>query len=243
MPNTSEYTIPKYYSPDQSLVDYMHDLLQITHNKKKLDAGAQATEKGRLRTAKSRHILPEILFPAMANLTFFFEATELFPELLSAGTLESDIKELLGIRRLNPRAYNYAFMFMSLISNMIMISRTSEDFRLKLLHKLADIIWFKVTGLKLLETQSASSRVLEDIGRSTTWLEMLSSRVKDEYDLSRLAPRYDKEELDKLKDDKEREKKYIEEVDNQTLRDFEMYVKQNSPSRTFDFDTKKLIEN
>lgn len=151
---------------------------------------------------------------------------------------QKKIKEILGIRRLNPRAYNYAFMFMSLISNMIMIPRTSEDFRLILINKLADIIWFKVTGLRLLETQRTSSRVLDDIGRSSAWLEMLASRVKDEYDLTKLQPRYG----DYSKMTEEQEKKEMERIDKQTLEDFEIYAKQNSPTRTFDFDTKKLIE-
>jgi len=97
-----------------------------------------------------------------------------------------------------------------------MIPRTSEDFRLILINKLADIIWFKVTGLRLLETQRTSSRVLDDIGRSSAWLEMLASRVKDEYDLTKLQPRYG--DYSKMND--KQEKKEMERIDKQNSRRF-----------------------
>jgi hypothetical protein len=170
------------------------------------------------------------------------------PELVN---FESDIKELLGVRRVNPRTYDgpnarsYAFMFVSLIGGMISVKGDSDrgeyDFRLKLINRLLDLIWHEVQRLKILDSQRATSIVLGDIGRTRAWTEMLASRVNDEYDLSKLSPRYDKKELDSCKNEAE-QKKYIENIDKKTLEDFEKYANENIPHRSFNFDTKKLIE-
>lgn len=79
------------------------------------------------------------------------------------------------------------------------------------MHKLADLIWFKVIGLKILDTPKTNARVFEDIRLAFAWLEMLVSRVPDEYDLSRLSPRYGT-----YKTEEEAEKD-MARIDKQTL--------------------------
>lgn len=192
-------------------------------------------------------ILDEILFPAMADLTFFFQATSQFPVLHE--TFGKDILDLLGIRRFNPRAYNYAFMFIDLVGGMIAIdnkARTitdNNDFRLKLIHELQRLIILKLTPLKILDTTRSWVRVLEEISHSMVWIEMIASRVKDHYDLTKLSPRYDINEMKKREKNEHQQKKYMEKIDRQTLEDFKLYADKNAPSRSFDFDTAKMIQD
>ena len=43
-------------------------------------------------------------------------------------------------------------MFMSLVAGMISVNRIDDDFRLRLTQRLQDLIWFKISGLKILDT-------------------------------------------------------------------------------------------
>ena len=71
----------------------------LTNEEKKLDR--------QLRVDKTR-ILENIIFPSMVNLTFFLECISNHKDLQNV--FDNDLKELFGIKRNEPRAYNYAFM-------------------------------------------------------------------------------------------------------------------------------------
>ena len=73
-------------------------------------------------------------------------------------------------------------MFMSLVAGMISVNRIDDDFRLRLTQRLQDLIWFKISGLKILDTPSSTGMIFDDIGHPRAWIEMVASRVKDEYD-------------------------------------------------------------
>ena len=171
----------------------------------------------------------------MANLTYFFNRI-VNSEYLE-DTFESDIKDLLGVRRLHPNSENYAFMFTELVGAMITSGSNSHrpNFRLKLIHILQHLIFRKIMNQAEFETENAKEAVLKDIERSKVWTEMIASRVKEEYDFTRALPQYDHEELERCKNKTDKDK-YIQKVIEQTRKEFDEYAKkENSPKRTFDF--------
>ena len=108
----------------------------------------------------------------MANLVFFFEATSENQEL--AEVFESDMLDLLGIKRLNPRSeYNhYGFIFENLISGILQTNSRKDDFRLRLIDILQELIFLKVLSLKILDMQKSTSMVTNDLQRAKAWTEL-----------------------------------------------------------------------
>lgn len=183
------------------------------------------TIKKRSKTLKNTKmdILNEIIFPSMANLTFFFEAISDSLQLQEA--FESDIRELLGIRRINPNPGNYAFMFDRLLRAILKGRVYENDFRIKLIHQLQEIIYNKLYLLTydILNTDLAVRNVMEDVGRTMAWTEMISKRIKDEYDYTiQFSERYGKSSEERVKA-------------------FNESAAKNMPHRTFDFDTTKIL--
>jgi hypothetical protein len=209
----------KCYGPKHELIEFLQQRLQLSKEMERIDAaGGEFTremesQNRSLRTKKTR-ILDEVIFPSMADVTFFFEAVAEHPELRPL--FENDIKDLLGIRRNNPRKSAYAFMFRSLISAILLVGHTeyhNKDYRLKLNHELIKIAWHKMTlNLReIFKTERAQKAVGDDFDRVLAWTGMLASTVSDEYDFIH-------------------QKRYDEDI------------KENFPKRTFDFDTTKLLK-
>jgi hypothetical protein len=65
----------------------------------------------------------------------------------------------------------------------IMSSNKSNDFRLRLNHKLQEVIRARLETSKVLETDKATERVFDDIDKVLAWTELISFRVPDEYDI------------------------------------------------------------
>ena len=113
----AEESMLKYFSPDSRLIDYLEERLQLSKEMDRLDVtGKEFTPKinardKSLRTKKVR-ILNDIIFQAMADLTFFFKAISLHLELQEI--LDSDIKDLLGIR--HKSSHEYGFMILDLLA-------------------------------------------------------------------------------------------------------------------------------
>jgi hypothetical protein len=259
MPPQGDKLVTKYIYPHKSLIKYVREKPLLDRSREKLNMRKRELESRRskhpgrilsskdekklsdieieLSKIKSRQgtlsddkskLLDNIIFPAMANLQFFFESVSTIPEL---SNFESDITDLFGITRHRPRADNYAFMFKELILGMINVTNGEDDFRLKLVHELQDIILRKLYGSKILDSPKATNVIFGDIGRVLAWTEMLSARIPDRYDLSKLGPRYDKEKLDKLSGGEQ--KQYIDKIDKETLESFEKYAQENIPHRSF----------
>ena len=275
MPKDGQTVETKYIPVDARLIKYVKEKPLVQKRVDKLKSRKRQLEDIHLRSGKEEkelkdidfkliklksklgvfsddkgEILDKIIFPAMANLTFFFEAVSTIEEL----NFVSDIMELFGIRRDDPRTYDghnarsYAFMFKELMRGMISIGEMGDDgksgrvdFRLRLIHELQTLIFHKILIQKILDSPKATSVVLGDISRAMAWTEMLASRVGDIYDLSKLSSRYDKRELDNCKNDIE-QKKYQESIDKRTLEEFKKYAKEDFPHRSFNYDFKKLIE-
>jgi len=236
------------HAPDDKLSKYMSEKAYILRREEELILRMETKrklskkEENELQYIKSRsatlkntkrEVLDDIIFPAMANITFFFDAISRYPE------LEPDFKvniwDLLGVRRLNPKPNlvggNYAFMFETLIACMLSIGINADDFRVRLVHILEDLIWKKVTGLRILETLSSSSRVLQEIGKPSAWTELLASRINDVYDFSILNHGI-----------KDLEKFPYGGTEEERLKAFEKNVSERLPRRTFTYDTNKLME-
>lgn len=263
------------YQPDQSLINYFHDLLHLLEVKKKNDTrGRQVQgkyskdiikEDQRLRTQKSRKILPEIVFPSMANLLFFFEAIDENPELREV--FESDIKELLGVRRLDPNIGNYGTVFKRLVGSIISAGKGFEptDFRVKLMHELHKVIEYKMRGMldSIFWTESSdksvgadesqiSNWVGQDMGRAVSWTGVMASKINDEYDKeyqvlsnSESILKRDKNgKLEKIEELPEEEiNRRKDEINQRKKKEFDKAVSKNRPKRTFLFDTKSLLNS
>ena len=225
------------YIPHEGIVKNMKLIL---HHKKKRTLGA-AGEVSRMKNHYLKYV-----FQNMADLIFFFEATSEYPELAEA--FESDIQDLLGIKRLNPRVpdnnnltNHHGFIFKNLVAGMIRTNSTEEDFRLKLLYTLHDLIWFKITPMKILETIDSSSFVLKEFDRSRVWLDMLSQRVRDVYDWSILTNGIKGNKL--TYDDGPRKNRIWRNRETKRIcfkKDAES--KGKKPKRTIQVDARKLLE-
>ena len=137
-----------------------------------------------LRKLKVR-ILDKFVFPAMANLFYFFNEISKHPELQES--FDDDIKDLLGVRRYNPKNDNYGFIFSNLIASILKIKLLgehleSDDFRLRLIQILQNIIFLGIEQSlpDILKERRSYNRMLQDMEGSLGWTLMLAYHVKDE---------------------------------------------------------------
>jgi hypothetical protein len=226
----------KYYAPDAQVVNHIQRRLQLSNTLKNLSDGEQIPkkierEKAALSTQKTR-ILNEKIFQAMTDLTFFFGAVGKHTELQLE--FNDDIKELLGVRRDNPKSTEYGFTFSALVGGMLLAysGRTEKDFRLRLTHDLQRIIWSKISQymFKVFESEYTQNSISHDFGRVIGWTEMLMfASDKDEYRIPEVVPVHRKEYGGPTREEKER----IEE----SRKPYEKDLKRKSPHRTFDFSS------
>ena len=164
----AEESMLKYFSPDSRLIDYLEERLQLSKEMDRLDVtGKDFTPKinardKSLRTKKVR-ILNDIIFQAMADLTFFFKAISLHLELQEI--LDSDIKDLLGIR--HKSSHEYGFMILDVLRSILKVkdgqkegSIKRDDFRLSLNYKIQGIVLDKANGLCLLYSTTTEQSTL-----------------------------------------------------------------------------------
>jgi hypothetical protein len=240
---TKNESEPSIYIPHEEFVGYMKRLLQLFATKREITddmiAGGKITDVERKQKEYRKeyndvHRLKDYylkrIFQSMADLTFFFNAISTYPDLYNE--FDDEIKDLLGIKRVNPRGDNYAFMFMSLVAGMISVNRIDDDFRLRLTQRLQDLIWFKISGLKILDTPRSTGMIFDDIGRAQAWIEMVASRVKDEYDWDIITQGI-----------KGLTKEKYGGTETERQKAFEQDVFQKRPARTFTFDTEELFKN
>jgi hypothetical protein len=239
--------------PDKELVRVLKEYLTLKRAKKTGIASEDYHKKIASNSSYNSRILDKIIFPAMANLTFFFKAVASHPELKER--YDDNIKDLLGIRRNNPSDTAYAFMFESLISNILwVLSRShkndSEDFTLKLNHILQQIVWAKFSQ-RLEDTfgynMTVHRTVTSDFDRVEGWTSMAASNVKDEYDLSipsiykmtltqeqrRGMDISTEEQYQAEQNRRKKENKKIFQIRNKNKKS----IKANSPDRTFDIES------
>ena len=179
---------PKRFSPSDKLIQYIRERLLLAREMDVIDAAEwefpveiNKLERS-LRTKKTR-ILDEIIFPAMANLTYFFKMITQYPELQVL--FENDIKDLLGIRRNKPKESIYGFVFFDLLCGILKIGGSTyeqatetkrDDFRLRLNDLLQQIVYHKLSASLpfAFKTEGAQKSVLDDFNRSMAWTGMLA---------------------------------------------------------------------
>jgi hypothetical protein len=224
----------KYYSPDAQIVRYFRENIDLKERLNRVNEEEHTSveiekKKAALATLRTR-ILDKKIFQAMADLTFFFSAVGKYPMLRKE--LDSPIKELLGVRRDNPREIEYGFTFWSLVGNMLLVlsGRAEADFRLRLTHELQRLIWYKVNSYRLnfFESEYTQQSIAADFGRVIGWTEMLMRAAeRDEYRIPEVAPVRRKEYGGPTREQQElikkREKSYQQDL------------KSRYPHRTFDF--------
>jgi hypothetical protein len=188
----------KCFSPSPKLREYMVKRLQLLSQMDKLNAAGEefsseiyANDRS-LRTLKTR-ILDQIIFPAMANLSYFFEVISEHSELRVL--FENDIKDLLGVRHNNPTLQLSGYIFYRLLSSILITGKHSglriqdimperkkieaEDYRLALADLAQQILYYKVDRSlpEIIDTPDARRNVLDDFDRVQGWTKMLAHRV------------------------------------------------------------------
>lgn len=175
------------------------DLIKLKEHKRYLD-------KEKVR------ILNDYIFPSMATLVFFFKCIASYPELRSI--FENDIKDLLGIRRLNPQPGNYGFVIFNLLHAILLVGEglyrdtrgRNKDFRLRLNQLLQEIVWakFDVSLSDVFRNSSAQSSVTEDFNKVWGWTRMLTEGLEDFAEDKRPPHRTIEFEVEHLKEDWDR---------------------------------------
>jgi hypothetical protein len=132
-------------------------------------------------------ILNDYIFPSMATLLFFFKCVANYPELQSI--FENDIKDLLGIRRVNPQSGNYGFVVFNLLHAILLVEKGpyldtrghNKDFRLRLNQLFQEVVWakFDVSLSAVFTNSSAQRSVKEDFNKVWGWTRMLTEGVED----------------------------------------------------------------
>ena len=170
----------KHYSADYAMIRLMTNLLQYHSD---LEYG-RTVEKNRKRYLDKEKvtILDKFIFPAMANLTFFFKSISRYQELKQI--FENDIEDLLGVRRENPQYNKYGFIFSQLVLSILLIEEEAyseeaadrddfplhyqldktgkKNFRLRLNQILQDIVKIKVVDIDLAGVSESEKRIVQD---------------------------------------------------------------------------------
>jgi hypothetical protein len=195
--HVAESKTPNYIDPDEHLITYFREKLEI---ERKADTFRNAGKKlppdidsqSRRINGKKVEILNEYIFPAMVNLTFFFEAIAEYPKFQDV--FEGDIKDLLGIRR-DPSKYEYGHMLQRLLRSILITGNEEYDnkayldhkeveFRFKLLDNLQQLIWYKYYPYisKIFKyNPQLQHTVASDFSRVLGYTGSLADPVRDEY--------------------------------------------------------------
>jgi len=186
------------YPPDRSIVKFMIDLLQYKvdssnklgeHNyldKEKVDLKhkkkVKLEEHKRYLDKEKVGLLDNCIFPSMANIVFFFRYISRYPELKKV--FDNDIKDLLGVRRENPKKDNYGFIFSDLLQSIIMpglgyynVEKPHDkDFRLRLNQILQETVIAKTSQyLTDMFTNESIHVVQNDFNRAEAWVEAVAN--------------------------------------------------------------------
>jgi len=210
----------------------MWEKLQLEKKKdeaKKRGKELSDKESKRLATIRNdkKRLLENTIFPAMANLVFFFECLDQEPILFKA--FKEEVEDLLGIRRNGPSPENYGIFFILLFRSILGLNSDYDkhDFRLRLMRESMKIIYLKMAKISPIVYQNLTGSVLsikyvgEDMGHALSRTDDVSREVKDPYNFAILH-----EGIDIAK---QREK-------------FIKHARTEAPDKTIDIDTKGILK-
>lgn len=199
---------PKYFHPDEGLVNWFKERLELLEEKEefelKKDAGEKLLnsfyKKMKASGARKTEILDKIIFPSMANLIYFFETITTSHSLQNL--FEKDIKNLLDPRftkdfakssdsSLVPASHQFRKNSMArLISNALSLKtekkgKMFKSFKIALLFQLQSIIRDNVEMLFQEEYTSKSQitkSASKDFDNTIGWLAFLARSLSDDID-------------------------------------------------------------
>ena len=164
------------------LLLHLNDEEEIKWQKKVTQEELESLKKYKRYLDKEKvKILNTYIFPSMANIVFFFKCISSYPQLRAI--FEEDIKDLLGVRRLDPQPSNYGFVLFNLLHAILLIEGEGfyidkgehrKDFRLRLNQVLQELVWakFEVSLAKVFRNESAQRVVNDDFNRVWGWTRM-----------------------------------------------------------------------
>jgi hypothetical protein len=116
---------------------------------------------------------------------YFFKMVAEHPELKE--TFDGEIKDMLGVRRYNPKTNNYGHVFSHLIAYILNIKITGkplkkDDFRLRLIQIVQEIViaGFQQNLPDILNDEERYNMMLADVFKAAAWIRSLADNVKNE---------------------------------------------------------------
>jgi hypothetical protein len=193
----------KSYIPDDSLVNFIQEWLEI-HKKRDTQTlegkRLSKSEEERIRELDRMkvHVIDNIIFPAIANLTYFFEAMAASTRMSIA--FEDELAEMLDARNskqaarfdsglrfssMQFRENNLARLVMAMLSipmKKYPENKSVDDFRIGLMYQTLNVIGDSVD--RLLDQEYGGNQIWksfwEDYRRMLGWLALLTRSLKDE---------------------------------------------------------------
>ncbi len=193
----------KSYIHEDTLVNFIQEWLEIHKKRERLTVEGKRlskSEEERIRELDRMkvHVIDNIIFPAMANLTYFFEAMAASTRMSIA--FEDELAEMLDARNSKQAAHfggemrfssmqfrqnNFARLVMAMLS--IPMKKYPEngpidDFRIGLMYQMLNVVGDSVD--RLLGHEYSMNRIWksfwEDYSRMQGWLALLTRSIKEE---------------------------------------------------------------
>lgn len=193
----------KSYIPDDSLVNFIQEWLEIHKKRDALTLEGKRLSKSEVERIRELdrmkvHIIDNIIFPAMANLTYFFEAMAASTRMSIA--FEDELAEILDARKSKDAAHfsgemrfssmqfrenNFARLVMAMLSipmKKYPQNGSVDDFRIGLMYQMVNVVGDSVD--RLLGQEYTMNRIWksfwEDYSRMLGWIALLTRSLKDE---------------------------------------------------------------
>lgn len=191
---------PKSYIPDESLVSFIQEWLQIHKKRAKLTReGREISDEEKKKIRKldrmKVHYLDNTIFPAMANLVYFFEAigsskmlSDAFEdeviELVSPGNVKSAAKSVDGMRFSSSQfeRNNLARLIIAILKTPRTKKKSPPSkFRISLMYQLQTIVGDSMDELLMQEYSYSQiwKSAMDDYGKMKGWLALLARSTED----------------------------------------------------------------
>ena len=193
----------KSYIPDETLVNFIQDWLHIHKKREQLTQEGKelsSEDKKRLRELDRMkvHHIDHTIFPALANLTYFFEAMAASPRL--ANGFENELEEILDPRqakdaarvsgsdaRMSSLRFRRNNLARLIIASLDIPMKNYEggkivdDFRIGLMYQLLNIVGDNMDRLLMHEYSYSQvwKSFSDDYKRMQGWLALLSRSTKE----------------------------------------------------------------
>ena len=192
----------KSYIPDETLVTFIQDWLHIHKKKEELTKqgiNLSLEDKNKIRESDRMkvYVLDNIIFPALANLTYFFEAMAASPKM--SESFENELEEILDPRKAKSAAQFGSELRISsiqfrrnnlarLFDAMVSINITNypdrqfvDDFRIGLMYQILNLIGDEMDRLLMHEYSHSQiwSSFWDDYKRLQGWMALLSRSIKE----------------------------------------------------------------